>query len=137
MQSILITIYVALNIIFISIHYKVFEENIKYPGRTDLQLSRYVADRTGILAMAQIPLLLAFAGRNNILISLTGWSYGTFNVWHKWISRVCLFNTFVHSVVFTVFMFQKGGAAALPTKEFYGAAFNQWGAVVCHTLFLN
>ena len=129
-QTILISLYLLLNLIFLCIDYDVFAENIYWPGQTDIQLTRYIADRSGILAFAQIPLLIAFAGRNNVLIWLTGWSFSTFNVWHKWVARVCLIQTFIHSVCYTVYAFQEGGAADL--AAYYEDAYLRWGAVVSH-----
>jgi hypothetical protein len=130
-QSILIFIYVAVNIVFLCVHYHLFDENLYWPEELNIQLTRYLADRSGILAFSQIPLLIAFAGRNNILIWLTGWSFTTFNVWHKWVARICLLHTFIHSVAYTVYAFQEGGAAEL--AEYYMDTYLRWGAVVCHT----
>jgi predicted ferric reductase len=127
-QSILIFIYVALNIIFLCVHYHLFAENIYWPEEENIQLTRYIADRSGVLAFAQIPLLIAFAGRNSILIWLTGWSFTTFNVWHKWVARVCVLHTFIHSVGYTVYAFQEGGAAML--AYYYEDVYLQYGAVV-------
>jgi Ferric reductase like transmembrane component len=127
-QTILISIYLLLNLVFLCVGYNIFAENIYWPGRTDIQLTRYIADRSGILAFAQIPLLIAFAGRNNILIWLTGWNFSTFNVGHKWVARVCLIHTFIHSVCYTVYAFQEGGPADL--AAYYEDAYLRWGAVV-------
>jgi len=127
-QTILISTYLAINLIFMCVGYHTFSENMYWPEQTDIQLTRYVADRSGILAFAQIPLLIAFAGRNNVLIGLTGWSYSTFNVWHKWIARVCLIYTFIHSVTYTVYAFQEGGAEMLAV--YYQDTYLRWGAVV-------
>jgi hypothetical protein len=127
-QSILIFLYLLLNFIFMCVDYHLFSANLYWPAEENIQLTRYVADRSGILAFAQIPLLIAFAGRNNLLIWLTGWSFQTFNVWHKWVARVCLIHTFVHSVGYTVYAFQEGGAEILAL--YYQDTYLQWGAVV-------
>ena len=66
------------------------------------QTWRYIADCTGIVAIANYALLWAFAGRNNVFLWLTGWNYGTFNVFHRWIARVATVEVIVHSVAFTV-----------------------------------
>ena len=127
-QSILITLYLILNLVFMCVDYHLFEANLYWPAEENIQLTPYIADRSGILAFAQIPLLIAFAGRNNILIGLTGWSFQTFNVWHKWVARVCLIHTFVHSVGYTVYAFQEGGAEVL--AAYYQDTYLRWGAVV-------
>jgi hypothetical protein len=134
-QTILISTYLGINLVFMCVGYHIFNENLYWPEQPAIQLTRYVADRSGILAFAQIPLLIAFAGRNNILIGLTGWSYSTFNVWHKWIARVCLIYTFIHSVAYTVYAFQEGGAAYLAV--YYQDTYLRWGAVVKSTCYLD
>jgi hypothetical protein len=127
-QTLLISIYLIINLIFMCVDYEIFENNLYWPQEEPIQLTRYVADRSGILAFSQIPLLIAFAGRNNILIWLTGWSYQTFNVWHKWVARMCFIYTFIHSVAYTVYAFQEGGASVLAL--YYLDTYLRWGAVV-------
>ncbi|WWD21807.1 hypothetical protein CI109_106295 [Kwoniella shandongensis] len=51
------------------------------------QIARYVADRTGIMSFYNMPLLWALAGRNDVLLWLTGWSY---NSAYTWIEREIL-----------------------------------------------
>ena len=62
----------------------------------------YIADRTGVVAIANYALLWAFAGRNDIFLWLTGWNYATFNVFHRWIARVITLEVIVHSMAFSV-----------------------------------
>lgn len=47
------------------------------------QLARYVADRTGIMSFYNLPLLFACSGRNDVVLWITGWSYGTLNANHS------------------------------------------------------
>ncbi|KAL6927636.1 hypothetical protein ACO0SA_004258 [Hanseniaspora valbyensis] len=68
----------------------------------------FVADRTGILAICQLPLVFLMAGQNNLLITLTGWDYKTFNFFHKWIARLCVFLIGVHAVTYFNFAFNNG-----------------------------
>lgn len=42
-----------------------------------------------------------FSGRNNIFIPLTGWSFSTFNLFHRHIARVATIQAIVHSVAYT------------------------------------
>jgi hypothetical protein len=132
-QTIFISIYLLLNLTFLCVDADVSAENVDPPDQYKLQLTRYVAGRSGILAVAQLPLLIAFAGRNNVLIWLTGWSFSTFNVGHKWVARVCLIQSFIHSVGFTVYYFQQGGIEQI--TFIYQIAFLRWGAVVCPPFF--
>jgi hypothetical protein len=70
-----------------------------------LQTWRYISDRTGVLAMANLLLIWAFAMRNNVLIWLTGWSFSAFNVFHRWVARVATIKAIVHSIGYTMFSF--------------------------------
>ncbi|EME80091.1 uncharacterized protein MYCFIDRAFT_117975, partial [Pseudocercospora fijiensis CIRAD86] len=67
-----------------------------------IQLSRYVADRTGVLSLANVPLIWIFSARNDPLMWLTGWSYATFNRFHRWVARLSFVLAFVHSVAYSV-----------------------------------
>lgn len=61
----------------------------------------YVTDRSGFLAVANLPLLWLFAGRNDIFLWLTGWSFGTFNIFHRYVARVVTAEAIIHSIGYT------------------------------------
>lgn len=63
---------------------------------------RFLADRTGIMAFGKIPLLILFAGRNNFLLSVTGWSYSTFLHFHKVLAYWMFLDSMIHSVAYTI-----------------------------------
>jgi hypothetical protein len=66
-----------------------------------MQIWRYVADRTGIMAYANLPILWMFAGRNNIFLWATDWSFATFSVFHRNIATVATLQAIVHSASYT------------------------------------
>lgn len=66
---------------------------------------RYVSDRTGIISFANFPLIWLFGMRNNLLMWLTGWDFGTYNNFHRWVARVATVQAIVHSVGYTVLVF--------------------------------
>ena len=70
------------------------------------QYGRYIADRTGIIATANFPLIWLFGLRNNTLMWLTGWDIGTYNNFHRWVARVATVEAIVHSVVYTILVFE-------------------------------
>jgi len=43
--------------------------------------------------------------RNNLLMGLTGWHFGTFNNFHRWIARVATLQAVIHSIGYTVLVF--------------------------------
>lgn len=99
-QSLILLGYFILNIVFLCVDYEIFESNSFLPRVRDQRL-RYLGNRTGIIAFTQVPLAILFAGRNNILIKLTGWPYNTFQVYHRWVARMMILHTVIHSVCFT------------------------------------
>jgi hypothetical protein len=76
-----------------------------------VQVWRYFSDRTGIIAYYNLPLVFLMGTRNNLFIWLTGWSFSTFNVFHRWVARVFVLQGFLHSVGYTVDIFYDGGLA--------------------------
>lgn len=40
--------------------------------------------------------------RNNVVIWLTGWDFGTYNNFHRWVARIATLQAVVHSIGYTV-----------------------------------
>ncbi|KAH8897285.1 hypothetical protein GQ53DRAFT_837943 [Thozetella sp. PMI_491] len=121
--SIFISIYVILNVVFSAVSYESFQPNIFFMS-TGFELCEYVGNRTGTLSLVNMSIAILFAGRNNLLISLTGWSQTTFLILHRWTARVAAVQAVVHSIVYTLAYFEPGydGAsayAAKATEPFY------------------
>lgn len=72
------------------------------------QIWRYIADRAGIMAYSNLPLMWMFSGRNNIFIWLTGWQFSTFNLFHRHIARIATLQAIIHSIAYTAFYFTSG-----------------------------
>jgi NAD(P)H-flavin reductase len=91
----------------------------------------YVADRTGIMAFGKIPLLILFAGRNNFLLWITGWSRSTCLHFHKILAWWMSLDTLIHSVAYTMYVINY---AKNMTKLYFqcGVA----GTVLCGLLLL-
>lgn len=66
------------------------------------QILRYVSDRTGIIALANFPLIWLFGMRNNLLLWMTGWDFGTYNNFHRWVARVSTLQAVIHSLGYTI-----------------------------------
>ncbi|KAK6381382.1 hypothetical protein LTS17_004439 [Exophiala oligosperma] len=80
---------------------------------------RTIADRTGKICYATLPILWIFAGRNNIFLWLTGWSFSTFNVFHRHIARVATILAILHSVAFSAIEANKGHLAQSWKERFW------------------
>ncbi|KAE8334865.1 hypothetical protein BDV24DRAFT_156522 [Aspergillus arachidicola] len=79
----------------------IFIPNVTMPTISQ-QAWKYVAQRTSMFAYACLPWVWLFAGRNNIFIWVTGWSFSTFNVFHRHLSRLTAIFAFVHAISYTV-----------------------------------
>ncbi|GFF31374.1 ferric/cupric reductase transmembrane component 2 [Aspergillus udagawae] len=108
-HAIIVLLFWILSIVLCLVGYRTFSDNIYWP-EISAQLLRYVADRTGILSFANIPLLWLFAGRNNIFLWATGWSYSTFNVFHRHVAWIATLQAVVHTILYTVLFVQAGNA---------------------------
>jgi len=101
-QSITVAFYMALVTIFCTVDYQLYRPNSIFPWK-NAQLFAYIADRTGILAITQLPMLILFSGRNNVLQLITGWPYRTFNIFHRWIARTVWILVLLHAVFYVAF----------------------------------
>ena len=77
-----------------------------------------LAIRTGLMAIALTPWIIALSGKFNLVTMLTGIGYEKLNVFHRWIGRICLGLSIVHTIPFIVAPLRDGGYAALH-KQFY------------------
>ncbi|CAN9252134.1 unnamed protein product [Alternaria sp. RS040] len=107
-QSLTIFFFVALNIALCTCSYRLTEGNLYWPEKS-AQLLRYVSDRTGIISLANFPLVWLFGMRNNVLIWITGWGFGTYNAFHRWVARVATVQAVVHSLGYTLMILESGG----------------------------
>lgn len=119
-ETLIISIFVVINVILCATEYTAFENNLYY-SRNSVQIWRYFSDRTGYLSYANLAILWLFAIRNNILLWMTGWSFATFNRFHRWVARVATLQAVLHSVGYTVFSFMEGGSA-----DYYASFLEQY-----------
>ncbi|ORY28146.1 ferric reductase like transmembrane component-domain-containing protein [Naematelia encephala] len=101
LQGVLIFIYVLINIVFCCAAYDIFSENLYWPQDNADQIARYLADRTAILSFYNLPLLWVLAGRNDIILWVTGWSYTSANLFHRWVARMTVVEAIIHSAAWT------------------------------------
>lgn len=100
-QTFTIAAFVILNTILCCTDYRLTDRNLYWPNKSD-QLLRYVSDRTGIISLANFPLVWLFGMRNDVLMWLTGWGFGTYNAFHRWVARVATLQAIVHSLGYTL-----------------------------------
>ncbi|RMZ67861.1 ferric reductase like transmembrane component [Pyrenophora seminiperda CCB06] len=107
-QSLTIALFVILNVVLCSCSYRLTEGNLYWPEQS-LQLTRFVSDRTGIISLANFPLVWLFGMRNDALMWMTGWGFGTYNAFHRWVARVATIQAVVHSLGYTLMILRKEG----------------------------
>ncbi|KAH7348412.1 ferric reductase like transmembrane component-domain-containing protein [Rhexocercosporidium sp. MPI-PUGE-AT-0058] len=62
-----------------------------------LQTLSIVGNRAGSMAMGNVVVLFLFAARNNPLLYITDWSYGTYLLLHRWLGYWAIIQTIIHS----------------------------------------
>lgn len=113
LQSLTIFAFVAFNVVLCVCSYHLTEGNLYWPQKS-AQLTRYVSDRTGIISLANFPLVWLFGMRNDLLIWITGWGFGTYNAFHRWAARVATLQAVIHSIGYTLMILES--EQALHTK---------------------
>lgn len=125
-QAIFIAYVWALNIVLSGTGYWFLSGSFWYKSDTH-QILTHVANRLGVLSFANIPLLILFAGRNNVLLWLTNWPRTTFLMMHRWIAVICMLEALVHSFLF--FYAYSVNMYAMTVSQLIVKGYWLWGAV--------
>ncbi|KFZ12368.1 hypothetical protein V502_07118 [Pseudogymnoascus sp. VKM F-4520 (FW-2644)] len=99
LEVVIVIAYYVISFILCAVSYEIFTPNLYYSYSGQLQ--RYIADRTGTISYANLPVLWMFSGRNNVFWA-TGWSFSTFNIFHRHIARIATIQAIVHSVAYSI-----------------------------------
>ncbi|GAB1315397.1 hypothetical protein MFIFM68171_05607 [Madurella fahalii] len=97
-QALLIALLVVLNVLVTAIGYRSAPSHLWLLNQWQ-QTVGFLMYRTGVLSYAMAPLVILFAGRNNILLWLTNWSHSTYLLLHRWVSRLFYCKLLLHSVI--------------------------------------
>ncbi|PGH33087.1 hypothetical protein GX50_04069 [[Emmonsia] crescens] len=108
-EAIVIVLFYVLSLVLTCVGHDIFRGNLFWDD-TFTQAFRYVSDRTGIMSYANLSLLWLFGSRNNPFLWATGWSFATFNLFHRAIARVATIQAIIHSIGYTVLTLQKDGS---------------------------
>ncbi|GME95826.1 unnamed protein product [Ambrosiozyma monospora] len=130
-EFLILSLYFAFLYVVMTYDYATTESN-SFLGSAIQQKRRFKADRTGLLAFAQLPPLFLFGGRNNILIKFTGLPFSSFIAFHKWIGRIMVFLAFVHASQFIDFYIAADGLESIKQLELwhYGFKAFHFGALL-------
>lgn len=126
--AVAVSIYNALNIVFCSVNFSTFEDSTYWSNKSG-QLFSYIANRTGVLSFVNLPIVVIFASRNNIFQWLTGWSYATFQYFHKHAAIIATLEAVVHSLLYLVAKLKLLAYAVESVKPYW-----IWGVVATVTM---
>ncbi|KAK9458545.1 ferric reductase NAD binding domain-containing protein [Lipomyces oligophaga] len=117
-QSIVVFFYFALTVIFMFVWMWTVPNNTTY--YTDaIMTARNIGDRTSVMSQPMIPLLFLFAGRNNFMQWITGWSFETFNVFHRAMGRMFFIVCAVHGISYSFCYHRLGEASGKMSNALY------------------
>lgn len=119
--TVLIAGFAVLDWILLFSNYAYESRNILFTTPTQ-QFYKTMSIRGGYLVVYKLPLLTLFAGRNNLLQYIAPWSFDTFNVFHKWISRITFFDLCVHAVSISLLKVEQQ-----TYKWYWGVWYWRWG----------
>lgn len=134
--SIFIGIYIVLNMILSSVSFRDFWPNTWFASN-QFEMCEYVGNRTGTLSLVNISISILFAGRNNILIALTGWSQTAFLTLHRWAARVAALQAVVHSIAYTLAYFEPGSGGAARYAAEAAKAFYVCSSILCLSFHIS
>jgi hypothetical protein len=86
-----------------------------------------VAVRSGMLAVALVPWIIALSMKANIISILTGLGHERLNVLHRWAAYLCLVLSIIHTVPFYVQPIWDDGGLAVYKSFFNNADFYVYG----------
>lgn len=73
--------------------------------------------RAGLQSTALLPFIFMLSGKVNIISQVTDISYEKINVYHRWLSIICCFLGWVHTIPFYIQSVQEGGRERLAYME--------------------
>ncbi|KAK8013881.1 hypothetical protein PG990_007177 [Apiospora arundinis] len=123
-----ISLYIVLNVVFSAVSFRSFQPNI-YWMSSGFELCEYVGNRTGTLSLVNVSIAILFAGRNNLLFAVTGWSQTTFLTFHRWAARVATLQAVVHSIAYTQAYFEPGYGGATEYASKAAEPYFYWGII--------
>lgn len=93
-QTILLSLYFLSNFVYCVM--------LDYSHKNKYQTLAELRGRSGVLSLANMIALVLLAGRNNPLISLLKISFDTYNLLHRWMGRMVVFEAIVHTLAWLV-----------------------------------
>ncbi|CAK7203787.1 hypothetical protein SEUCBS139899_006534 [Sporothrix eucalyptigena] len=108
LQAILLFAYMFSNLVYMMF--------LDYSQPDHWALLAELRGRSGTLAAVNMVPLLIFATRNNPLIHLLRISFDTYNLLHRWLGRIVVFESVVHTLAWMIVQVNDGGWASVNYK---------------------
>lgn len=127
--------YVVLSVVLHVVSHHSFAGNLTFKSKA-AQLFFFIGNRGAIFAAFHIPLVILLGGRNNFLLTVTGYSFETMNVYHRWIARGMYVNLILHASCISKYLDLTGLYPAIFHKKHfvdYGLTGILCGAVILFT----
>lgn len=119
-HTLVLLLYVLSNVIYCLL--------LDYSEKNKAELMAELRGRSGTLAVVNMVPLILFAGRNNPLIALLKVSFDTYNLLHRWMGRIVIIESLVHTFAWLANSMAAKGSAGT-AKSVNGSPFLQWGVV--------
>lgn len=123
LESLVVFGFFVLVVVFEATRYHYVENDTIWPKK-DVQMARYVGDRTAVISLFLSVLTFLLAGRNNIMLWLTGWKQSTFITYHKWIARITVLSSAAHGIAMFADSVWMGKYGTRKLTDWY-----RWGCV--------
>jgi predicted ferric reductase len=127
-QSLILGIYLASNVAYMFI--------LDWRKENKYALCAEIRGRSGTLALVNMVPLIIFAGRNNPLIGLLKISFDTYNLLHRWMGRMVVAETIIHTIAWAVVQVADGGWQSVYAKMLHNRFIASGGAGTLCMVFL-
>ena len=91
--------------------------------------------RSGVLALSNMVPLVIFAGRNNVLIPMLKISFDTYNLLHRWIGRMVVLESLIHTLAWLITQIASDGWSSVGRK-ISTDPFIMWGTIGTASMFI-
>lgn len=118
LHTVLLTIYLLSNMGYCAA--------LDYTVENNWSVAAQLRGRSGTLAVANLIPVVIFAGRNNPLIPLLHISFDTYNLMHRWMGRMVVLETVVHTLAWLITQIASDGWASVNRKVIEDP-FISWG----------
>lgn len=110
-QSLVLGTYLVSNFVYMFV--------LNWKNENSYSFCAELRGRSGTMALVSMIPLIIFAGRNNPLIPLLKISFDTYNLMHRWMGRVVVIDTCIHTIAWAVVQVADGGWESVYAKVRY------------------